>query len=139
MRELDSKIKTAEMLLKAGVITSQEFEQLKQTKTKLEKQFKDEVRKIDETNIANKNEQVSDKEEVKGSTTESNTDNLVLKPDAVKKPRKKQTSKKENLEVSNKEVKTKKTPSKKKAGKADNLEGKPENKKETSKKKNNKK
>jgi cell division protease FtsH len=40
MRELETKLKTAEMLLKAGVITNQEFEQLKLSKEQVENDLK---------------------------------------------------------------------------------------------------
>lgn len=103
LRELETKLKTAEMLLKAGVITHQEFDQLEKSKKELEEVLKKEnftekekpikrTQKKIETKPQNQEEinkkeskKISEKIETKNGETKQNELQSSLKKKSTKK------------------------------------------------------
>ena len=76
INQLDEKLKTAEMLVKAGVVTEKEFEQLQQAKADLEKQLTESQPKAD----------LEEKEEKAVEETKTKTENKTeTKEEKLKK------------------------------------------------------
>ncbi|MDD4110503.1 MAG: AAA family ATPase, partial [Clostridia bacterium] len=99
IRELDTRLKTAEMLSKAGIITNTEFEQLKASKVKLEKELNSkELEKKDKVNQKPKAE--------KASTAKKSTKKPVST--TSKKPKKKSPLKTEKEKTTKIKEKSKK-------------------------------
>lgn len=105
IKQMDEKIKTAEMLVKAGVVTPEEFEQLKKSREDLEKTIEEGSKpKLEEKDNLNKTEEKTEKTE----------ENVSRKPKtSVKKSGEKKTEEDKELKSSSKISKPKETEAKK--------------------------
>ena len=97
IRDLEKRLKTAEMLMKAGVITNKEFESLKNSKEKLE----NELNSKDSINVDSKEKPKKVKSVKKGSTkTKTNT----VKKSRSEKSKKSKTTKNNKKPIKNKDL-----------------------------------
>ena len=123
IKQLDEKIKTAEMLVKAGVVTKEEFEQLKKSRDELNKKI--------ESSAASKEEQKEkNKEDVVKEEKKTNS-----KAKSTKKAGEASKNTKKSLSEKTKDVKAEDSKTKKKQETKKNVESEKENKEESTAKK----
>jgi len=101
IKDLETKLKTAEMLLKAGVISKEEFEKLNQTKVKLENDLKiqEELQEAKKEEIKTQKAEVLEVKEKKQTKSISNKKSPSLENKVKKVSTKPEKEKASTVEI----------------------------------------